>query len=1118
MAAGDALPEVSIPDHTLLRCIGRGSYGEVWLARNTFGLYRAVKLVYRSSFKDQRPFERELSGIRKFEPISRSHEGFIDVLHVGINEAQGCFYYVMELGDDEASGQQIDPEHYSSKTLDKEIRRGGSLSLEKCLQLGLALSDALVQLDRHGLVHRDIKPSNIIFVNNVPKLADIGLVTDANQARSYVGTDGFIPPEGPGTPQADLYGLGKVLYEASTGKDRLAFPELPTPWTESAACAGFLELNEVLLKACANEAAKRYSSAWRLHADLLLVTNGESVKRLRALERHLSNFKRVAGILIPIVAVLAAFLYAAYRDHRAVAEARQRQVGASVAYGNRAMESGDLSRAAAYFAEALDFDRGNADRETQHRLRLGSVFGHCPKLLQICFATKEVESACFSPNARRVLGVEWDGQAQVFDVATGNAATPRFGQRFGLRQGSYSPDGSLIITASEDKTACLWSARDGAPVSRLDHPGKVLSANFSPDGQHIVTGCRDGIARVWNAHTSGLERTLEGHAEAVLCATFSRDGRLVATAGRDNTARIWDAAEGRELVPPLAHPSWVAYAAFSPDGSTLVTACSDHRARVWETATGRQIPPALVHGDCVSSAEFSPDGRLIITAGLDRVVRVWLAEDHQPFSPSPILRHSDRVTKAAFSADGHRIVTACVDGTVRVWDLAGVQAQRLAPSSSFSGDGTRFLAPAAEGLRVLDTVSGHAVSPVFKLTARINDWKLNPNGTFLLTASAQGPGPEDPRRVFEVWETTTGGRIGMPLFLTNALSNATLSTDGKRLLAFRDNSVQTWDVLSGMSLAKRVLHPGNVQSAVFSPTGTAVASSGGAEVRLWDAATGQEFFPPLKHPFPVSDVEFSPEGSRLITCGADPGYTKCYAQVWDVRTGRKVGAPLQHEDGVLSASFSPDGSKVATASEDFTAAVWEAATGRRLTPSLSHEHQVLSAVLNHDGKLLLTASADKTARVWSAETGDPLTTPLRHLAAVKGARFLPGDRSIVTFDAQGNARLWELPLDRSPAAELKALAQVLSGGSPVSSAGSPPPTCESLQALWQRLRAKYPSDFTTSVEQIAAWHEFEADESDLRRGWFAEAFHLERLLSIRPSDPALTERLARVKGHLKKAD
>src|SRR5215831_19175906 len=90
--------KIQIPDHDLLDLIGKGSYGEVWLARNSVGTHRAVKIVRRQTFEHDRPFERELSGLKRFEPISRLHEGFVDVLQVGINEQEGYFYYVMELG------------------------------------------------------------------------------------------------------------------------------------------------------------------------------------------------------------------------------------------------------------------------------------------------------------------------------------------------------------------------------------------------------------------------------------------------------------------------------------------------------------------------------------------------------------------------------------------------------------------------------------------------------------------------------------------------------------------------------------------------------------------------------------------------------------------------------------------------------------------------------------------------------------------------------------------------------------------------------------------------------------------------------------------------------------
>src|SRR5688500_17674380 len=89
-----------IPDHVLLRPIGRGAYGEVWLARNVMGAPRAVKIIWRGQFESDRPYEREFAGIQRYEPVSRSADGLVHVLHVGRNDAEGYFYYVMELADD----------------------------------------------------------------------------------------------------------------------------------------------------------------------------------------------------------------------------------------------------------------------------------------------------------------------------------------------------------------------------------------------------------------------------------------------------------------------------------------------------------------------------------------------------------------------------------------------------------------------------------------------------------------------------------------------------------------------------------------------------------------------------------------------------------------------------------------------------------------------------------------------------------------------------------------------------------------------------------------------------------------------------------------------------------
>ena len=261
-----------VPDHDLLRCIGKGAYGEVWLARNVIGTYHAVKIVYHNDFSTTASYAREFKGIQRYMPISLNHAGLVHILHTGRNDEAGYYYCIMEAGDDELAGQSINPETYSPRNLAKDLRKRGKIPVDECVSMTLTLADALDFLHQHRLIHRDIKPSNIIFVNAVPKLADIGLVTDmggTGKTMTYIGTDGYIAPEGPGTAAADIYSLGKVMYEASMGRDREQFPELPTSLADRTDSAALVQLNSIILKACEENVGKRYQSASELRADLL---------------------------------------------------------------------------------------------------------------------------------------------------------------------------------------------------------------------------------------------------------------------------------------------------------------------------------------------------------------------------------------------------------------------------------------------------------------------------------------------------------------------------------------------------------------------------------------------------------------------------------------------------------------------------------------------------------------------------------------------------------------------------------------------------------------------------------------------------------------------------------
>jgi len=263
-----------VPDHELLRCVGSGAYGEIWLARNVIGLLHAVKIIYRHKFDSDEPYEREFKGIQKFMPISRSHPGLVQILHVGRNDHQGHIYCIMEVADDEHSGQRIeDWQNYSPRNLAGDIHRRGWLSAEDCVTVALDLADALDYLHAQHLIHRDIKPANIIYVNGKPKLADIGLVTDiaTQHSTTQIGTVGYIPPEGPGKPAADIFSLGRVLYVAVTGFACQEFPNLPKDALQRPDADTLFSLNQVILKACNDDTAKRYQTAADVRNDLLKV-------------------------------------------------------------------------------------------------------------------------------------------------------------------------------------------------------------------------------------------------------------------------------------------------------------------------------------------------------------------------------------------------------------------------------------------------------------------------------------------------------------------------------------------------------------------------------------------------------------------------------------------------------------------------------------------------------------------------------------------------------------------------------------------------------------------------------------------------------------------------------
>ena len=233
---------------------------------------------------------------------------------------------------------------------------------------------------------------------------------------------------------------------------------------------------------------------------------------------------------------------------------------------------------------------------------------------------------------------------------------------------AFSPDGTRVVTASEDRSARLWDAKSGAQLIELTgHTDVVRDAAFSPDGERILTGSNDHTARIWDARSGATIREFKGHIDWIRSVAFSPDGGRILTGSQDHTARVWDAATGIQLFALVGHDLPVTGVAFSPDGRRIATAAEDNTVRLWDAESGTQL--FRLTGDTwFHSVSFDREGARLIAGCYDNTAKIWDAKTGQQLRE--FKGHRGPVLSAAFSPDGTHVITASFDDTTRIWDAA----------------------------------------------------------------------------------------------------------------------------------------------------------------------------------------------------------------------------------------------------------------------------------------------------------------------------------------------------------------------------------------------------------------------------------------------------------------
>jgi WD40 repeat protein/serine/threonine protein kinase len=284
---------------------------------------------------------------------------------------------------------------------------------------------------------------------------------------------------------------------------------------------------------------------------------------------------------------------------------------------------------------------------------------------------REVESFCFSPDATRIVTVAGN-VARIWDIATGVQLAALVGHAARIGMADFSPDGSQVLTVSDDGTAAIWDADSALRLQVIDGiPADIVRAGFCLAGKrfYVLSGrIRFGVPYggtslgLWETAGGAQFAALQGHEGPIVSVVASGNGALLLTGSDDGTARIWDAGTGAAMATLERHHRGVTGVEFSADASLVATA-SDAGVKVWNVATGSIISE---FGSGVREMAMSADGRRVVTIGGTLVGQIWDAR--LGAKVAELEGHIGWISSVEFSPDGERIVTADEDATVRIWD------------------------------------------------------------------------------------------------------------------------------------------------------------------------------------------------------------------------------------------------------------------------------------------------------------------------------------------------------------------------------------------------------------------------------------------------------------------
>jgi serine/threonine protein kinase/WD40 repeat protein len=554
-----------------------------------------------------------------------------------------------------------------------------------------------------------------------------------------------------------------------------------------------------------------------------------------------------------------------------------------------------------------------------------------------------LSTAAFVPGGQNVATVA-DKKVFFWNPSTGQSTNPTIESPAAIYAIKFNRDGSRVVTSDVDGQARVWETATGHAIGKPFPQHASLGpdaafdkrfASITPDGTRLLTFI-NGSVQAYEVDSGRQFWEVKSNSYFL---KWSEDGNQAVIS--DATTRLVDGHTGKVL-QTFKHPRLSGLAALSTKAPTLATGISGGGIYLWDTKTGKQIGVPLQCADFLRILRISKDGNYLFAASEDGTARVWELTPKSPVTPYQF--DCGQANKAIF-ADGFSVSP---DGATRFRPQdGGGTLERLKPGqtpvsisltspvigSAFSGDGGRLVTLTQTDARVWDAATGNPAGPVipiegdFELKPRVEISNDGSRVAVQYSYRANKPYPTAARRpqAAIVWQST-GERIftlpskidaGPRLFGLppddGAIFESAMSPDGRFLVTGIESigAISTFDIGTGKALCRAPAFRGHLFGLTIDPASKCIAicSSDGIS-RAFDILTGAPTGSALRHPVNAVLLALNPGGGKMTTITSDGRM-----RLWDIAAGDLLAiAPAYASYG--ECWFSRDGSAIQFTSSD----------------------------------------------------------------------------------------------------------------------------------------------------------------------------------------------------------